>query len=251
MPSFLDVNDPFLIDLRADIIVPLCDQGEGGKHIQRRHRFCRLLDPLHLCCDRVPHLTVQVIFQGIETVLCSQDHVLQFFELRRDVSLRVCKGLFPGIVIRHHVFVRIGDLQIIAENFIIFDTKILDPGLLSLVILQFCKPVFAVGFCPAQPVYFFIVSVPDDISFLHRQRRLILYRLLYQFAQVREGVHVLVDVLQKFRLHLFQDIPDRRQHLKRTFKCDQVAGIGGTICDLCDQTLQVIDRGEIFPYLLP
>ena len=105
MASFLDVNDPFLIDLRADIVVPLCDQGEGGKHIQRRHCFRRLLDPFHLCCDRVPDLAVQIILQGIETVLRSQDHVLQFFEFRCDVALCVGKGLFPGIVIRHHVFV--------------------------------------------------------------------------------------------------------------------------------------------------
>ena len=102
---FLDINDPSLIDLRADIVVPLCNKRKGGKHIQRRNCLRRLLDPHDLCGDRISHFTVQIILQRIELILRPKDHVLQLFELRRDIPLCIGKGLFAGVILWHEILV--------------------------------------------------------------------------------------------------------------------------------------------------
>ena len=65
MPAFLNINDAFLVDLRADIIIPLRHKSKGGKGVQSSHRFRCLLDPLHFCCDGIPHMRVDLILQRV------------------------------------------------------------------------------------------------------------------------------------------------------------------------------------------
>ena len=79
MPPLLDVDHTLLVDLRTHIIIALGNQGKGSEHVKSRDGFCSILNALHLGCNRIPHLTVYFIFQGIELVLCSENHILQLF----------------------------------------------------------------------------------------------------------------------------------------------------------------------------
>ena len=121
MTAVLDIDDALPVDLGPYIMVPLRHQSQCGKYIQLRDSPGRPLDPLHLPGNSIPDRAVQLIFQGIQLVLRPQDGILQIFELRRDIPLRVGKGLLAREIVRHHVLVGIGHLQIITEYLVVFD----------------------------------------------------------------------------------------------------------------------------------
>ena len=79
MAPVFNIYDPFLIDLRTGIIIPLRHNGKGSKRVQGCHCLRGLLDPLDLPGDGVPDLAVNLIFQRIELILRAQDHILQLF----------------------------------------------------------------------------------------------------------------------------------------------------------------------------
>ena len=122
MTTAPDIDHTSGIDRRAHIIVPAGYQRKGRKYIQSCHGTSRLLNALYLGSYFISDLGKQHVFQRIQLILCSQDHILQFFQLRCDITLRIGQGLFSCIVIRHHFLKRIGHFQIITKYFIVFDT---------------------------------------------------------------------------------------------------------------------------------
>ena len=78
MAAVFNVNDPPGIDLWPYILI----SGSHQSHRQISVQFCNspgsLLDTIHLSGDHIPYLCKPVIFQSVELVFCSQDHILQF-----------------------------------------------------------------------------------------------------------------------------------------------------------------------------
>ena len=78
MPPVFDIDHAFFIDLRTHVVIPLCHKRKGGKHIEGRHCLRRLLDPLHLGGNCFSDFRIELIFQSVELIFRSQDHILQF-----------------------------------------------------------------------------------------------------------------------------------------------------------------------------
>ena len=196
MAAAPDIDHAPGINRRAHIIVPAGYQRKGRKYIQPCHGAGRFLNAFYLGSHFVSDLGKKHVFQRIQLILCPEDHILQFFELRRNITLRIGQRLFSGIVIRHHFLKRIGYLQIIAEYFIIFDTQVTDTGFLPLLCLEIRQPVFSFRFGVAVIVHVLIVTVPDNTALLHGQRRIIHDGRCDQLTQILQSIHILIDLLQ-------------------------------------------------------
>ena len=144
MTAFFDIKDSFFINFRTDVVVALCNKCKRTERIQCGNRFGSLLDSLHLSGNRFTDFTIKFVFQCIQLIFRTKDHVLKLFQLRCDITLSIRKGLFSSIIIRDKILVRIRHFQIITEYFVVFYFQVFNACFFSFIILKFCKPVFSV-----------------------------------------------------------------------------------------------------------
>ena len=251
MPPVPDVDDPSGVDLRAYIIVFVRHKGKAREYVQFCHCLRGLLDPQDLGGDPVPDIREQLVFQSRQLLLRSKDRILQFLQFRRNIALRVGQRLFADIILRHQILVGIGHLQIIAEDFIIFDPEILDAGPLPLFGLDLGQPGLSLGPGGAEPVHILMVTVPNHISLPDRNGRLLLDGTVDQFIQILQPVHILLDLLKQRAFQFRQQCLQMRQHPQRRLESDQVPRICRLIADASDQTFQIINGTQVFPQLFP
>ena len=184
MTAFFDVKDSFFIDLRADIVIALCNKCKRTESIQCGNCFGSLLDSLHLSGNRFTDFAIKFIFQCIQLIFCTKDHVFKLFQLRCDITFSIRKGLFSCIIIRYKILVRIRHFQIITEYFVVFYFQVFNACFFSFIIFKFCKPVFSVRFRPAKLIHFFVITVADNISLFHGKRRILTNGFCDEFAEI-------------------------------------------------------------------
>ena len=59
MTTVFYIDDPFFIEGRFYIVIPLCNERKRGEYVDARDRFCRLLYPYDLICDFVSYLDIK------------------------------------------------------------------------------------------------------------------------------------------------------------------------------------------------
>ena len=182
--AFFNIKDSFFIDFRTDIVVALCNKCKRTERIQCGNCFGSLLDSLHLSGNCFTDFTIKLIFQCIQFIFRTKDHVLKLFKLRCDITLSIRKGLFSSIIIRDKILVRIRHFQIIAEYFVVFYFQVFNACFFPLIILKFCKPVFSVRFRPAKLINFFVITVADNISLFHGKRRILTNGFRDELAEI-------------------------------------------------------------------
>ena len=193
MSPITNVDHALFIDLWPYIVVAFGNQCKRSYHIQLCNCLCCSLYPGQLCCDSISHLTVKLIFQCTEFILCSQNRIFQLFQFWNDITLRIGKGLLSCIIIRNQIFGRIGNFQIITEYFIITDTQVFNPGLFPFLGLQISKPVLSFGFCFSKTIHFFIITVFDDSAFFHGKRRFFLNRPSDQITKFFQRIQFFIN----------------------------------------------------------
>ena len=144
MSSAFDIDRSVLIDLRTAVIILTCDQSERNEDIDLRDCLGSLLDSGYVCSNLITDFSEQIVFEIHKPVLRSKNGILQFLEFRRNVSLRIRQCLLSHIIIRHQILKGIRYFQIIPEYFVIFNTQILDSGLLFFRRLEICQPLLTV-----------------------------------------------------------------------------------------------------------
>ena len=77
MAAVFDVDHTLFVDGWLYIVAAGGYRGKRTEHIRSRNGSGRLLDPHHLRGDGVSHTAEQVVFQGYQFLLSSQDHILQ------------------------------------------------------------------------------------------------------------------------------------------------------------------------------
>ena len=251
MSAFPDVDGTAGVDLRADIAVALRDNGKRAEYICLSQRPCGLLDPQRTVGDLVPELHEQVIFQLHQPVLRPQDGLLQLFQLRRDVTLRIHQRLLADIILGNLSAIAVRDLQIIAEDLVVADFHFLDASPLLLTGLDVCKPLLPVRLRRSEVIDLLAVSLSDKSALPHGDRRIIDNGLPDQAADILQRVNLLPNGRKKRRLKLLKCCLDRRNHAKRGFQGDQISRICRHEGDSGDQPFQIIYRPQIFPQLLP
>ena len=79
MASVFNVNDTSGIDFRTHIMVSGRHQSHGHISIQLGNGLSCPLNPFHLVCYQSTDFYKLIIFQSIKLILCSQNHIFQFF----------------------------------------------------------------------------------------------------------------------------------------------------------------------------
>ena len=100
------------------VVVLRRHQGEGRQHVGLGHGPGDLLDLGGLGGGLVPDLTEELVLQGHNPVLGGEDGVLHVLELLGDVPLAVDQGLLPDVLRGDLVVVGLGDLDVVAKDFI-------------------------------------------------------------------------------------------------------------------------------------
>ena len=162
MAAVFDVDHTFFIDARLHVIILRGHNGKGSHHVDARDSPGRLLDPQDLGSDGVPHLAEQTVFQGIELVLRSQDHVLQLLQFIRCVPLGVGQRLLADKVIGNHPFKGVCHFEVISKYLVVLDFQILDSGLVALSRFQFGKPRLPFRLRMAQLIRLLVIAVLYD-----------------------------------------------------------------------------------------
>ena len=250
MTSSLDIKDTGFIDLRSDKIILFRNKCKRGKNIQCSYCLGSLLNAQDLLSDFITDIRKQFILQCIQTIFCTKDQILQFFEFLRDIALCIGQCLFSHIIIRHLILEGICNLQRISEYTAVFDLKRFDPGTFLLTGFQLCQPLLAVCSGAAVFVNICMISFTDNAAVFLCQRRFIYDRTPDQICDVLKRIHILIDLLQDRCLKLTQDLTDKRDHCQRRSKCNHISRICGLIADPADQSLQIVDRIEIFSDLV-
>ena len=119
--SAVDLDGAGLVHIWATVVVVDRHGGEGAQGVGLRHSGCRSLDAGGLGGDILPQLGEQLVFQRHRPVGGGEDLMLQVLQLLGDVPLAVHQGLLADVGIRHLVLEGVGNLNIIAKNFIITD----------------------------------------------------------------------------------------------------------------------------------
>ena len=140
MASVLNIDDAPFVDRWLNKSAALCDERQRGKDIDACDGVCCLLDSHDLICNPVADIHIKIVFQCGQLIFGAKDRFLKLFELRCDVALCVCQCLFSCIIIRHHILIRICDLKIITEYFVILNLHCLDAGFFALLGFQPCQP---------------------------------------------------------------------------------------------------------------
>ncbi len=119
--------------------------------------------------DRFADLLEQGVFQLADLLLGPQHLLLVFLQLRRDEALGVGERLVADIVLRDVREVRLGDLDVVAEDLVVADLERADAGALPLALLDARDPALAFGADGAQFVKLGVMAFLDQPAFPQRK----------------------------------------------------------------------------------
>ena len=123
VPSRRDLQHTVLRELRADVAVAGRRLRETAEEVHLRHRRRRLQDARRLVGDLTAHLPEDGALQLLQPLLSVQDQRLELLQFRRDVPLGVHQRLPPDVLLRHPRQVRVGHLQVVAEDPVVADLQ--------------------------------------------------------------------------------------------------------------------------------
>ena len=104
-------------------------------------------------------------------LLGGEDLALEVGDLGGHVALGIHQRLLAGVVVRHALLVRLGDLDVVPEDLVVTDLERRDAGALALALLDRQDvPLAVVGERPAA-VEFGVYTGGDDAAFAHGPRR--------------------------------------------------------------------------------
>ena len=184
--SGCDPDGPALVEDRPDVTIAFGDKGQGGVDVQMGQGGCSPLKIADPGGAGFADAAEGVVFQCVELVLRIEDAVLQLLEALGGIALGSDQGLFADVVVRDQVLEGIGDLEIIAENLIVFDAQVLDAGPLPVLSLQVHEPLPAVVPGVPQVVDVGVEAGADHPALADGDRRFIDDGLLEKPGQVAE-----------------------------------------------------------------
>ena len=142
------------------------------EHVHFRERQSRLTDPLRLGRNGGAQLGKQLALDLDYLLLRVEDLDLILFQFGRRETLRSDQRLFPFIVLRNQVQVRLRDLNVVAKDGIEFDLQRRDAGSPSFPLLNLRKNLFAVARKLAHFIQVAVHACRDHATVGKTQRRL-------------------------------------------------------------------------------
>jgi hypothetical protein len=236
------------MDLGAHEALLEGDFGQGGEHVQAGDGLGEFQDRGGVGIgDLVTDAAEELELQIDDLLLRAQDLGFVFFQGRRDVALGVGRGLLAVVLGRHgDVAAGFGDLNVVAEDIVVADLEVLDPGAFALGLFQLGDKAFAAGTQVAQAVQFVVIAVFDEAPITHQQRRFIYNGGFQQFGEFRGGgSHDDTERAQSAAFRGPDQCGDDFGHGEQgLLQGHEVSGVGLAAADAGGQTFQVGDTAQ-------
>ena len=146
MPPGDDVNRVALVQFGTAVVVARRRLRQRQRHVQLRQRARR---PQHRLSPALGHLRPQrreqLLLQLDALLLRVEDQRLELLEVGRDVALAGRERLLADVVGWDAGKLRVGDLQIVAEDLVVADPQRGDATALALLALQVGDPLAGIA----------------------------------------------------------------------------------------------------------
>ncbi len=182
-----DLDDRAVVHCRTDITPAFRHLRQGRVDIQQGDALGQLAQTLALCGQLRAHLPEDLLLQLQPALVRVEDQGLVLLQFRRDVALRVGEGLLADVLRGDLISVDVGDLQIVAEDFVVAHLEALDAQTLPLGALQVRHPLLGVAAAVNDGVQFLAVALPDDAGVGEGGRGLVCDGRLQQGEEIVTG----------------------------------------------------------------
>src|ERR1035437_6757440 len=233
----LDVRAVF--KLGTAVVAIGSERGKRSEDIDFRQRQRGLPDASRLGGNRATQLRKQAPL-NLDYLLLGVEHLdLVLLQLWRGKALGVDQGLLAFVLPRREVQVRLGDLQVIAEDAVELDLQRTDASALAFALLDLCDVLLAVTAQVAKLVEYRIRSRADNPAVNQRQRWLVFERCYEPVAQIRQFVTLRMKCQKALSREVRQRDAHRRQLSQRCCQRQQVAWIRRFQSYTAQQSLQI------------
>src|SRR5664279_2573776 len=201
------------------------ERRERSEHIDFRQRQRGLADASRLRGDCGAQLREQAPLD-LDYLLLGVEHLdLVLLQLWRGKALGVDQGLLTFVLPRREVQVRLGDLEVIAEDAVELDLQRTDTGALAFALLDLCDVLLAVAAQVAKFVESRIHSGADYPAVGQRQRGLVFERCHQPVTQVAQFVTLRMQSQKTLSREVRQRGAHSGQLSQRCCEREQVAWI--------------------------
>ncbi len=244
MAALQDVQLAGGVHLRAGIVVAHGDLGERTERVEPRHGVGARLDARDLGRHAVAHLAEIPVFQLVDPVPRGQERVLQLLELLGEVALVGHQGLLADVVRRDVLEPRRArHVDVVAEDLVVADLELFDPGTLPLARLQLGHHLRAVVADAAEPVDLLGVALAQDAALADGEGRFFADGAVDLRAQILQRVHA-ADLAQLRAPETVGQLLEPGQHRGAVCERVQVAAAGGAVDRAAHEPLHIADLPE-------
>ena len=240
MTPLLDQQPGSVVHHGPDVAALRRQGGEGDEHVEFGESLGSLLQQRYLVRDLIPQGGEDLVFEIDGPLPGVENFVLVFLELGSDVAFAVLQGLLADVVFGDVVLVRVGDLEVVAEDLVVADLQVGDRGAVDLFLLVAGEPLAALGAHHPQLIELLAVPFPDHAAFPELEGRLVPESLLQPDAELGQGRHALADAGDDCRVQGSEQLLDPRYDLQGVGQGAQVPGVGAAVADPGADSLEVV-----------
>ena len=226
--------------MRLDVVIHGGCLGQRREHVDGGNGAGGGLDAWRFSRDGTAQFLEQLQF-ALDDPLVGTDHLfLVFLQRRRDVALAARNRLLAVIVGRHRVQIRLGDLDVVAEDAVVADLQVGDAGARALAFLHFGDVLLAASADGAQIVDLGVEAVAREAAVAGEHRWIINQRRLDLVAHIGQVVELGGQRAHQRRLEIGEQRPQAGDERDRLLQPDEVARAGGPHRRLGDESLEVL-----------
>ncbi|OQB00694.1 MAG: hypothetical protein BWY25_01691 [Chloroflexi bacterium ADurb.Bin222] len=171
----------------TDVVITRGDFRQRRRHIEpgQRRGECQQLPRVsgHLRTE----LAEQPRLQLVDALLGIEHQAFVFFELRRDVALRVDQRLFADVIRRHGPGIGVRDLDVVAKDLIVAHLQGLDARARAFLALQGSDPLTGVPARQDDAIEFGGKAGADEAAAIRLRRGVVYQRRRDERGHLRQG----------------------------------------------------------------
>ena len=202
------------VDNRTYVVIFLGRLSKAQQAVEPCHQVGINLYGRNILLHGHYQLAKQAGFQRENLFFGSQNLLLVFFQLLRNIAFGLCQRLFANPVVRYFVFIRITHLQIVAKHIVVTYFQRGDARLLGLAFLNLHQILLAMFRNVAQLIELGIASTSDNVTFVHQLWRVVFHLTANAVAQALAKIDLLPHPMQHSILRLQTGFLHRHQSLQ-------------------------------------
>ena len=164
-----------------------------------------------------------------------------------DIALAVSQRLPPGIAIWNRGKIGFGDLDIVAEYFVIADFQVFNARRVLLPLFHGGKPFRAAGLGLSQLIHLCVVAGPDKAAVPDAVRRILTDAAIQIGIELIQRIQLIGALQKRLTFAAFQKLLNARQRRDRVFQRNDIARIQRAVGNAGKQALDIVDFIQLLP----